>query len=358
MTSPEDPTTPQTPPPRRLTRSSTDSMIGGVGGGLGRYFDIDPILFRIGFVVLALAGGTGLLAYAALWFLVPDEHGEGVRRPDGRNVAIAVGGLLALIILVGLLPGPGLFIWPGFLGLAALALLIALVIGGERGGPARSRLGQVLLIAAAIVLALVAGVSAAIGTAFGGGAVVAAIVIACGFGLIAGAFSPGRRWLLVPALVLAFPAAIVEAADLRVEGGVGEREYRPASVSELRDEYELGAGELVVDLGDVEFPGGRTVVNVDMGVGYAQVIVPADVCVSWDTEVGAGVAGVFDRENDGIDVDWDQTPRNEAGAPVLHVSARQDLGAFEIRRVGEPSTFDHDWEHDEDDRAPAQEACQ
>src|SRR4028119_1981035 len=104
MTSP-DPTTPQTPTeppgPRRLTRSSTDTVLGGVGGGLGRYFAIDPILFRIGFAVAALAGGAGLLAYFALWFLVPDENGEGVKRPDGRRLAMVVGGGLLLCLLVG-----------------------------------------------------------------------------------------------------------------------------------------------------------------------------------------------------------------------------------------------------------------
>ena len=59
------------PQPRRLTRSSSDKVLGGVAGGLGRYFDIDPIIFRIGFVVLALAGGAGVLAYIAAWLLRP-----------------------------------------------------------------------------------------------------------------------------------------------------------------------------------------------------------------------------------------------------------------------------------------------
>ena len=59
--------------PRRLTRSSSDKVLGGVAGGLGRYFDIDPIIFRIGFVVLTLAGGAGLLAYGAAWLFVPAD---------------------------------------------------------------------------------------------------------------------------------------------------------------------------------------------------------------------------------------------------------------------------------------------
>jgi phage shock protein C len=59
---------------RTLTRSSTDRKVSGVAGGLGEYFNIDPVLFRIGFVVTALASGVGALAYLAmLIFVKPDD---------------------------------------------------------------------------------------------------------------------------------------------------------------------------------------------------------------------------------------------------------------------------------------------
>jgi len=44
---------------RRLERSSSDKMLTGVCGGLGRYFDLNPTVFRVGFVVLTLLGGAG-----------------------------------------------------------------------------------------------------------------------------------------------------------------------------------------------------------------------------------------------------------------------------------------------------------
>src|SRR3954467_3397683 len=65
------------PPPRsnkRLFRRTDDKMIGGVASGLADYFDIDPVLARIGFVVLAVAGGAGVLAYLVMWWLVPPTH--------------------------------------------------------------------------------------------------------------------------------------------------------------------------------------------------------------------------------------------------------------------------------------------
>jgi phage shock protein PspC (stress-responsive transcriptional regulator) len=57
----------------RLTRSRTDVMIGGVCSGLGKYFKIDPTLVRLIFVLLTLAGGSGVLVYFILWIVIPRE---------------------------------------------------------------------------------------------------------------------------------------------------------------------------------------------------------------------------------------------------------------------------------------------
>jgi len=59
---------------RRLMRSRTDSRIGGVCGGIGEYFDIDPTIVRVLWVVLSVVPGClvgGLVAYVALWIIVP-----------------------------------------------------------------------------------------------------------------------------------------------------------------------------------------------------------------------------------------------------------------------------------------------
>ncbi len=52
-------------PPRRLVRADEGRWLAGVCAGLGRYFDVNPLVYRIAFAALALAGGTGLLLYAA-----------------------------------------------------------------------------------------------------------------------------------------------------------------------------------------------------------------------------------------------------------------------------------------------------
>lgn len=61
------------PTPKRFTRSSTDKVLAGVCGGLGAYFELDPTVFRIIFVVATFFGGFGLLLYIILALLVPAE---------------------------------------------------------------------------------------------------------------------------------------------------------------------------------------------------------------------------------------------------------------------------------------------
>jgi len=49
-------------------------MIGGVCGGIGIYFDVDPTIIRLAWVVLSLAGGCGILAYIIALIVVPVEN--------------------------------------------------------------------------------------------------------------------------------------------------------------------------------------------------------------------------------------------------------------------------------------------
>ncbi|MDQ3716051.1 MAG: DUF1707 domain-containing protein, partial [Actinomycetota bacterium] len=67
-------------------RDSSDKVLTGVCSGLGRHTGIDPILFRIGFIALIFAGGTGVLLYIALAVLMPRDDGRlvwsrGIGRP-------------------------------------------------------------------------------------------------------------------------------------------------------------------------------------------------------------------------------------------------------------------------------------
>lgn len=55
----------------RLVRRTDRRMIAGVAAGLGDYFEIDPTLVRLGFVLLSFFGGAGLVLYLVMWVVVP-----------------------------------------------------------------------------------------------------------------------------------------------------------------------------------------------------------------------------------------------------------------------------------------------
>ncbi len=57
--------------PRKLYRSGKDKVFGGVCGGIGEYFGIDPTLIRIVWILFSFAGFFGILAYIIAWIIVP-----------------------------------------------------------------------------------------------------------------------------------------------------------------------------------------------------------------------------------------------------------------------------------------------
>jgi phage shock protein PspC (stress-responsive transcriptional regulator) len=266
---------PEPPVVRRFTRSSDDRVIAGVAGGIGRYFGIDPVLVRIIVLVLVFAGGTGLVAYGAAWLFVPSDTAE-TERFDGK----------------------------------AIAKRSALAFG-------------------VLALTFVAAFAGAWGVAIGGGTVTAVVIIAAGLALVVGAFTGGMRWLIVPALALALSAGAVAASDIDARGGVGERIYQPASTGELRANYKLGVGHLRLDLRDTKFAAGEHRVHLKVGVGQAEVLVPAGLCVSSTAHISAGETEVFDRNPGGIDHDWEDIRTAPAGKAHLTVDA--DIGVGQLR---------------------------
>ncbi|MFD8593713.1 PspC domain-containing protein [Kitasatospora sp. NPDC059646] len=125
-----------------LTRSSRHRVVAGVCGGLGRYLDIDPVVFRVVIAVLGLTGGLGLFLYGLAWLVVPREaaDGEGGRTElqrvlTGRVDGQSVGAVLLTVIGTGVFfssMGDGDQLFP-------LLLLAALVFLALRYDPERRR---------------------------------------------------------------------------------------------------------------------------------------------------------------------------------------------------------------------------
>jgi phage shock protein PspC (stress-responsive transcriptional regulator) len=120
-----------------LYRHPTDALVGGVCGGIADYFGWDPALVRILWVVLTFAsGGGGLLAYLALWILLPvGTTGDGQQRPAafelnernlGRAAILLISlGLIWLLANLGILP----WLWGSFWRTIGVIFWPALLIG-------------------------------------------------------------------------------------------------------------------------------------------------------------------------------------------------------------------------------------
>lgn len=59
---------------KKLQRTRDGRLIAGVGSGIARYLGVDPVLVRLGFVILTAFGAAGILLYAACWILMPEDE--------------------------------------------------------------------------------------------------------------------------------------------------------------------------------------------------------------------------------------------------------------------------------------------
>jgi phage shock protein PspC (stress-responsive transcriptional regulator) len=387
---------PESPAPRRLLRSSKDRVFWGVAGGLGEYFRLDPTLVRLAFAVSAFFGGLGVLAYLVMAVVVPQDDGSGQPRP-GRRPPIWALVLLGLAVLV-VIPGRfwafdhdwgGGFWWGWWAGPLWILLLVGLaivVVRALRGRPPRfgarsdtSPEGETptaqakdagegataptevrdgepprwvrgiaigLLVLVAICAACCVAVFAAWATATGHGSVVAGVVIALGVAIAATAFIGETRriapWLLAAALVLGLPAGATAAADIRFDGGIGEREYRPIAVTDIPSHgYDFGVGQMIVDLRDLPWTTGQTIpVSSELGVGQMIVSVPSNVCVVAHATGKAGELLVRGDQSDGIDPEIDQgEPRSNA--PRLDLDAEIQIGQLIVTDQDPDDVADH-----------------
>lgn len=250
------PPPPPGPPVRpQLRRSRTDKIIGGVNGGLAEYTGIDALLWRVGFVALALAGGTGILVYLLLWLLMPagpaltpseEVAARAARVPAGPRSPVPGVTLAGLLIAIGVLVLVDRFTdldvdAVGFLGAALLVVGAGLVVAAFTGG--RTARGGLLAVGVVLSLALIA-------------------------------------------------ASSVPWRDI---DGVGDRTFRPASALQVRDVYDGGIGDLTLDLsgidvGDLDEP---VTTRIDHGVGDIDVVVPRDADLELQVDQGLGEVRVF-----------------------------------------------------------------
>ena len=358
--------TPAASPLKELHRSRDDRLLPGVAGGLGSYFDISPNFFRAGFAILTLVGGAGILLYLAAALVIPEEGhtdsiaAEALKRHRDRPwllVGVALVGIafLSLIAQADFWPDSG-FAWT----LLVLGVITIAIAQRGRGEPrASTSVGETdtseadtrpltpptpkppsllvpvlgLLLAAAGVLAFLA----AVGVDIRWDLALAIAATAVGVAVVAGAFLRRRTGgLVVVGLMLAGLALAVSAIDVRLEGPVGDRNYRPLAADDVSRSYEVAIGELDVDLSNTSLARGDTSIDATVGIGDLTVVVPHGVAVEVEATTSAGSVAVFGREESGVDADL---RASEGGGPLhagkrLLIDAHAGLGSVTVVRGG------------------------
>jgi len=294
---------------KRLERSSGDRMVAGVAGGLARYFDVHPAFFRVGFVVLALLGGSGILIYAAAALVMPAEGQEDsfatrtLRQRRDRPWPLIGLGLLAV---AGAVVVSNMSFWPHGDVWVVLALAGGAILLVTRHGLPEPRTQDEAT--EAVTLARrdshrIRGFFKWLGIAVGS----------------------------VVALVLVTAAIAAAVFHVHVGNGIGDREYSAVSTTQLDSSYELGGGTLRLDLSGLELPAGTTrTVRARVDVGDLQVELPPGVALQVVARARAGNVRVLGEESSG----WEVERRlAETGDRTLVLDAGVGAGSVRIERA-------------------------
>jgi phage shock protein PspC (stress-responsive transcriptional regulator) len=365
------------PATRRLQRPRNGRVVAGVSLGLGRYTNVDPVIFRIVFAVLAVFGGAGFVLYAAGWLLMPEEGSPSShlddfiarhRRPGRRSwlvVALVTVGLIwAAVAVAHSHPG-------GVVG-AAVLLGVGLLIAREHNRrnesalpttaapaapaadaataaepaatyvaqpyvapPPRQRSPLALLTISVALIAV--GLLTALGVAGASDPqpadVVAVALGVIALGLLVGAVW-GRAWLLIPlGLVLVLALGIARAIPPDVPWTSGNRMWAPTA-SDVQSRYALGVGDAHLDLTQLDLTNGRTIV-VRLGAGRITVLVPAGTEIDVRARASAGHLQLVGTDRNGTGLDEHTVLEPSSGSPSGRVSLdlRVGFGDVEVDRV-------------------------
>ncbi|MGI8723220.1 MAG: PspC domain-containing protein [Geodermatophilaceae bacterium] len=313
-------------PPRqstsRLQRSSSDRVLTGVCGGLGRQTGVDPILFRVAFVALVFAAGSGILLYLALAVLMPRDDGQQIWSRSGgqrsgydanrygspdANHSSAYGPPPPPVPKGPRSPVPGVTVAVLLIGVGVIAL-------GSRYAEWSVAPSTYLSIAVAAV----------------------------GVALLVTALGPWQRskvGLIVLGLMLSFGLFVTSAVDSRGgfdEAAFGERSYRPASADQVRDTYRVVMGQSTLDLSEVEFDADDpTTIRVDVTMGNFQIVVPRDIDLLLNGEATFGSISAFGERTtfDGSYPGSGEGPGVGDGRAELVLDIDVRFGNAEVARV-------------------------
>jgi phage shock protein PspC (stress-responsive transcriptional regulator) len=293
---------------RELHRSRSHRMLAGVCGGLGRYFDINPVVYRVGFVVLTLLGGAGIIVYCACALVIPDEGerdslASDVLRNHRKHPFAVVGLALVAVAGIALLSHVSLHFHSEFFWVVVLVLGTILLLSRRR----REEPSATATAAAPAI----PDTPAATGGRRRSGLVVFIVAVGLLFAAVAAFF------------------AVAAGLYAHIGHGIGDRQYAPPTTNALRSYYRVGVGDLSVDLSRLHFGPGETTVRADVGIGHLRIVVPADVTVRVKSHVNWGDTNLLGHDESGHNVKVDVGNVE----PQLVLETHVGIGQAEVDRA-------------------------
>jgi|GEM_PF-551736 len=301
---PTDETSPSPATPPRLYRSSAHHIIGGVAGGVGERFDIDPNIVRVVFVVLAALGGLGVAIYLAMWVLIPRTPDDGSPVPDRERPPVSTSPWLLIALIVGVV--------------VAAVIFITAIAGGPRFGSGLAFSWLIFLVIVAIVWLRVPARRLTFGRFFS----IVFLAIVSVVILVSGAF-------------LGFLAS----TGVPLTGGNGSRAWQPTTITQVRSTYRTQFGTANLNLSNVKFPVAGVHVTATVSAGSLHIELPANVIVNLKTHVGAGQVSLETMQANYYFSDFHAVPTSlttaasRAKAPHLDLDAEVGAGNITITRM-------------------------
>jgi phage shock protein PspC (stress-responsive transcriptional regulator) len=422
----------------RLERPVEGRVIAGVAQGLSERLGITPGWVRLGFVIAALFGGSGILAYLAGWLLMPDEREDepiaaryiGTVGNWSSWVGVALIGSATLLLIdrsglisgdllfAGVLVALGVLLYNGQLGggtrddapeptdsggvdtdepspsdlpltegdeagepPAAAATfagpefdnpdfdpgadgIAPLDDGGSQAPPPPppvqrpvsepkprrprrepSYLGRFTIATALLVVGGLAAYDAGTTADVAYGVYMASFMIVIGAGLLVGAWAGRARWLIIPGLILLPVFVVASVLPGQLRGDIGERNVSGVEIVQAGGSDEMAIGHFRVDLRDLRDVPEGTVIDLDvsLGLGKLELIIPRERNVEVRAEVGIGELRTNRDSSGGVGIDQvfvfdgvglDETRVFGTGQPDLIVRADLGIGQILVRQLG------------------------
>jgi phage shock protein PspC (stress-responsive transcriptional regulator) len=271
---------------RRLERSTSDRKLAGVAGGLGRYFDLNPNFFRVGFLVLTLLSGAGLLIYLVAGLVMPAE---------GKDKSIAEQ------VLADRRDRPWPLVGLALAGVATVVLLSHATVRAAAGA------GWIFVLFAGLAILWASRADRRAGRIL-------------------------RALLAVMALFAALAIATLVAAfswfNVSLSDGVGKQLYTPTTASAVKPSYKMGVGYLRLDLSAIGPVTKETHIRAKVEVGELRIIVPRNTAVSVNAHAKVGDLYVFNQHDGGHNIDV----KGGSGGPLV-IDANVGAGRVDVVRA-------------------------